>query len=111
MYTINHIMLHSLADNYDHNKSTARCIIRPFKFLGHMLEPLRESMCNVSSKSIKNSHTELGDAGSIISQVIAFTGQHTELTSTTLEVGQGDPNTNSSETFPIKSPNTELGDA
>ena len=53
--------------------STAWCIIRPFKFVGDMLEPLRESTCNVSLKSIKNPNIELGDAGSIISQVIVFT--------------------------------------
>ena len=39
----------------------------------NMLEPPRESICNASLKSIKNPHTELGDAGSIISQVVTFT--------------------------------------
>ena len=43
------------------NKSTAWCIIRPFKF-GHKLEPLRESMCDVTMKFVTNPHTELDDA-------------------------------------------------
>ena len=45
-------------------------------------------------------NTKLGDAGSIISQVIMYTSRYTQLTSATLEVGQGDPNTKPSETFP-----------
>ena len=54
---------------------------------------------------MKSQHTELGDAGSIISQVITFKSKYTVLTSATLKVGQGDPNTNSSE-----NPHNELGD-
>ena len=49
---------------------------------------------------LKNPHTELGDAESIISKVIVFTSRNIGLTSVTLKVGQGDLNTNSSESFP-----------
>ena len=48
---------------------------------------------------IKSPNTKLGDAGSIFSQVIAFTSRYTVLTSATLKVGQGNPNTNSYRTF------------
>ena len=49
---------------------------------------------------MKSPNTKLGDAGSIISHVIALTSWYTELTPATLKVGQGDPNKNSSEIFP-----------
>ena len=48
---------------------------------------------------IKRPNTELGDTGSTISQVFAFTSLYTVLTASTLKVGQGDPSTNSSKTF------------
>ena len=45
-------------------------------------------MCNVSLKSIKNQHTELGEDGSVISQVIALKSWYMELNSATLKIGQ-----------------------
>ena len=48
---------------------------------------------------MKSSNTELGDAGSIMSQGITFTSWYTVLTPKTLKLGQGDPNTNSFKIF------------
>ena len=51
---------------------------------------------------MKRPNTKLGDAGSIILQVIVSTSWYTVLALATLKVGQGDPNTNSSETSPCR---------